>query len=1044
MNISAPFIQRPVATILLAIALIGAGLFAYRYLPVAALPNVDFPIITVSGQLPGASPDTMANSVATPLIKQFSTIPAIQSITATSVQGSTQIVIQFDLNRDIDQAAADVQAAIARTLRQLPANMTTPPSYRKVNPADAPIVLLALQSKTMALPDLDNFAEDVISPALSQLDGVGEVQVFGAKKFAVRAEVNPTAISGLGIGIDTITNAVASANSIAPVGTLAGPSQNLAIQTNTQMTTAKQFGQIILASPNGKPVRLDDVSRVIDSVANTQTTSSYDGSVSLVLAVFRQPDANTVDVVKRVKTMLPSFVDDLGPSGSLNVLNDRSQSIVQAVSDVELTLLLTIGLVALVIFLFLRRVSATIIPTLAVPISLIATFAVMYVLGYSIDNISLLGLTLAVGLVVDDAIVMLENIVRHIEEGVPPFEAALKGSREVGFTIVSITISLVAVFLPVLLMGGVVGRIFNEFAMVVTISIVASSLVSLTLTPMLCARLPANKSGRHHAEDEAPTGWLVTGYRVALDFCLRSRFLILLLFFGTVALSAVLFVVSPKGFLPQEDIGQLSISTQARQDISFDDMAALQNNVRKVLQAKPYVSHVASVVGGGFGASTFNTGRMFVELKPKNARPQLSAILDDLRKSLGAVPGISTFVTPVQNLRIGGTSSASQYQFVVQGIDRNELLDWSAKLSDAMGRDKLFADVTTDVQDNAPQAELIVDTQKAQLLGIGADQLRNSLYYGFGTNQASTIYKTGDSYEAIVEFDPKIPWTSDLLNSLEIRSTTTGKLVPISAFAKVERVAGLLSVNQVGQLPAVTISFNLPTGVSLGNATDEISVIKRQIALPATITTSFSGTAQVFQDATAGQGLLLLAAVLTIYIVLGILYESFIHPLTILTGLPAAVVGALLSLRIFGFDLSVIAIIGMLMLIGIVKKNAIMMIDFAIVRQRAGATPYDAIRHACLVRFRPIMMTTMAAIMGSVPIAFGLGASAELRQPLGVAVVGGLIVSQALTLFITPVIYLYMESLSSAVGRLGAMIRGRRRAEAAPMASGRLHGEPAE
>ena len=1043
MNISAPFIQRPVATILLAIALIGAGLFAYRYLPVAALPNVDFPIITVSGQLPGASPDTMANSVATPLIKQFSTIPAIQSITATSVQGSTQIVIQFDLNRDIDQAAADVQAAIARTLRQLPANMTTPPSYRKVNPADAPIVLLALQSKTMALPDLDNFAEDVISPALSQLDGVGEVQVFGAKKFAVRAEVNPTAISGLGIGIDTITNAVASANSIAPVGTLAGPSQNLAIQTNTQMTTAKQFGQIILASPNGKPVRLDDVSRVIDSVANTQTTSSYDGSVSLVLAVFRQPDANTVDVVKRVKTMLPSFVDDLGPSGSLNVLNDRSQSIVQAVSDVELTLLLTIGLVALVIFLFLRRVSATIIPTLAVPISLIATFAVMYVLGYSIDNISLLGLTLAVGLVVDDAIVMLENIVRHIEEGVPPFEAALKGSREVGFTIVSITISLVAVFLPVLLMGGVVGRIFNEFAMVVTISIVASSLVSLTLTPMLCARLPANKSGRHHAEDEAPTGWLVTGYRVALDFCLRSRFLILLLFFGTVALSAVLFVVSPKGFLPQEDIGQLSISTQARQDISFDDMAALQNNVRKVLQAKPYVSHVASVVGGGFGASTFNTGRMFVELKPKNARPQLSAILDDLRKSLGAVPGISTFVTPVQNLRIGGTSSASQYQFVVQGIDRNELLDWSAKLSDAMGRDKLFADVTTDVQDNAPQAELIVDTQKAQLLGIGADQLRNSLYYGFGTNQASTIYKTGDSYEAIVEFDPKIPWTSDLLNSLEIRSTTTGKLVPISAFAKVERVAGLLSVNQVGQLPAVTISFNLPTGVSLGNATDEISVIKRQIALPATITTSFSGTAQVFQDATAGQGLLLLAAVLTIYIVLGILYESFIHPLTILTGLPAAVVGALLSLRIFGFDLSVIAIIGMLMLIGIVKKNAIMMIDFAIVRQRAGATPYDAIRHACLVRFRPIMMTTMAAIMGSVPIAFGLGASAELRQPLGVAVVGGLIVSQALTLFITPVIYLYMESLSSAVGRLGAMIRGRRRAEAAPMASGRLHGEPA-
>ena len=1047
MNISAPFIQRPVATILLAVALVGAGLFAYRFLPVAALPTVDFPVVTVSAQLPGASPDTMANSVATPLIKQFSTIPSIQTMTAKSVQGSTSIVIQFDLSRDIDQAAADVQAAIARTLRQLPANMTTPPSYRKVNPADAPIVLLALQSKTLSLPQLDDFAEDVISPALSQLEGVGEVQVFGAKKFAVRAEVDPTALAGLGIGIDQVTSAVAGANSIAPVGTLSGPTQNLAIQANTQMTNASEFRQIIITSPNGKPVRLGDVARVVDSVANTQTTSSYDGTVALVLAAFRQPDANTVDVVNRIKAMLPTFTDDLGPSGNLSVLNDRSTSITQAVRDVELTLVLTVGLVALVIFLFLRRVPATIIPTLAVPISLIATFAVMYVLGFSIDNISLLGLTLAVGLVVDDAIVMLENIVRHIEEGAAPFEAALAGSREVGFTIVSITISLVAVFLPVLLMGGVVGRIFNEFALVVTISIIASALVSLTLTPMLCARLPARRGGGaargDHSED-TPTGRLVSGYRVALDFCLGAKPLILLVFLGTLALSAYLFVVSPKGFLPQEDIGQLSVSTQARQDISFQGMLGLQDKVVAALRAKPYVAHVASVVGGGFGSSTSNTGNLFVELKAKNNRPALADILDDLRRSLAQIPGISSFVTPVQNLRIGGVSSASQYQFVVQGIDRGALLVWSAKLADVMGRDRLFADVTTDVQDNAPQAQLVVDADKARLLGIASDQLRNSLYDGFGTNQASTIYKTGDSYEAIVEFDPRIAWTSDMLNTLQIRSATTGKLIPLSSFAEVKRVAGLLSVNQVGQLPAVTISFNLPTGVSLGQATDQIAVIKQQLALPATISTRFSGTAQVFQDAAAGQGLLLLAAVITIYIVLGILYESFIHPLTILTGLPSAVVGALLTLRIFNFDLSVIAIIGMLMLIGIVKKNAIMMIDFALVRQRAGATPHDAIRSACLVRFRPIMMTTMAAIMGSLPIALGLGASAELRQPLGVAVVGGLIVSQALTLFITPVIYLYMESLASGVKRLGGFLRNGNRRESGPVSTAGLTHEPAE
>ena len=691
-----------------------------------------------------------------------------------------------------------------------------------------------------------------------------------------------------------------------------------------------------------------------------------------------------------------------------------------------MTLAITVALVALVILLFLRRLTITVIPVLAVPISLIATLAVMYLLGFSIDNISLLGLTLAVGLVVDDAIVMLENIVRHIEEGTPPFEAALAGSREVGFTIVSITASLVAVFLPILLMGGVVGRIFNEFAMVVTISIIASALVSLTLTPMLAARLSPRRAGAPSAgHEEQRETRLHAGYRWLLDLALRFRPIMLVVFIGTVVATVYLFETSPKGFLPTEDIGQLSVSTEARQDISFKDMLALQDKVVHVLQSKPYVAHIASVVGGGFGASTSNTGHMFVELKPKSQRAALPAILGDLRRSLGQVAGISTFVTPVQDLRLGGVSSNSTYQYVVQGIDRTQLLSWAAKIEDAMKRDPHFADVNSDVQDNAPQAVLVVDRARAAMLGITSQQLRNSLYAGFGSNQASTIFKTGDTYEVIVEYNPSLPWTPDMLNALEIRSATTGKLVPIASFARVERVAGLLSVNQIGQLPAVTISFNLPAGESLGQATDQIAVIRQQIALPPTITTSFAGTAQVFQQAAANQGLLLLAAVLTIYIVLGILYESFIHPLTILTGLPAAAAGALITLRIFNFDVDVIAIIGILMLIGIVKKNAIMMIDFALVRQRAGATPLEAIRAACLIRFRPIMMTTMATIMGALPIALAVGASSELRQPLGVAVVGGLIVSQALTLFITPVIYLYMEDLSSAANALGRRLRDR-------------------
>ena len=652
MNISEIFIRRPVATTLLAVALTAAGLFAFKFIPVAALPDVDYPIVTVSAQLPGASPDTMATSVATPLIKQFSTVPAIQSMTSTSVQGSTSIVIQFDLDRDIDQAAADVQAAIARTLRQLPENMPTPPSYRKVNPADAPILMLALTSTTMPMPKLDDFAEEVISPALSTLEGVGEVQVLGAQQFAVRVELDPDALAARGIGLDEVTAAVAANNSIAPVGTLNGTDQQIAIETNTQLADAAAFKQLIVAAPDGKPVRLGDVARVIDSVANTQTASTYDGTPSLVLAVFRQPGANTVDVVDRVRAMLPSFEQNLGPGARLNVLNDRSVSIAQAVRDVEITLGITVLLVLLVIFVFLRRVSVTVIPALAVPISLIATCGAMYLLGFSVDNISLLGLTLSVGLIVDDAIVMLENIMRHIEAGMPPFEAALHGSGEIGFTIVSITLSLVAVFIPVLLMGGVVGRLFNEFAVVVTIAITASALVSLTLTPMLVSRLPARRPDtRRRSEAPELFGWLLAGYRRSLDLCLEARPVVLVVFLATVAAAAALFVAIPKGFLPQEDIGQLSISTEARQDVSFADMMALQQQVAETLQGRPYTAHVASVVGSGIASSTANQGNMFVELKPKGERPPLPAILDDVRRSLAQIPGISAYAVPVQNLQ---------------------------------------------------------------------------------------------------------------------------------------------------------------------------------------------------------------------------------------------------------------------------------------------------------------------------------------------------------------------------------------------------------
>ncbi|MGO4402750.1 efflux RND transporter permease subunit [Bosea sp. RAF48] len=1031
MNISSFCIKHPVATILMSVSLVLAGLFAWRFLPVAALPRAEFPVINVSAQLPGASPDTMATSIATPLVKQFGTIAGIDSISTTNSQGATSIAIQFVLNRDIDAAAADVQAAITRTLRQLPIEMTTPPSYRKVNPADAPIILMALKSDVVPLSQLDAFAQQVISPALSTVEGVAQVLIWGSQKYAVRIQIDPTALAARGIGLDELQLAITAANANTPVGTLQNTAQQLTIQAQTQLANAAQFSNVIIATRSGKPVRLGDVAKVIDSVENTQTRSTYDGMPAIVLAVQRQPDANTVEVVDRVKAMIPTFQDQLPAAAALSLLNDRSTSIRQAVEDVQFTLLLTVALVIMVIFVFLRRVAATFIPAVAVPISIIATLAAMYMLDFSIDNISLLGLTLSVGLVVDDAIVMLENIVRHMEEdGLSAYEASLKGASEIGFTIISISLSLVAVFIPVLLMGGVIGRIFNEFAVVVTVSILASAFVSLTLTPMLCSRLLSGYSEHH--EENALGRWLekgfdavLSGYDRGLKFCLRFQPLMLLAFFLTMAGTVWLLQTTPKGFFPQEDIGQLQVSTEARQDISFDAMLKLQSTVADIFRKSPYVAHVASSVGGnGGGGSALNSGRLFVELKPLDERPKLQEVLASLRRDLGQVAGINTYMVPVQNLNIGARASKSQYQLVVQGLDQALMNDWALRLADAMSRDRgTFADVTTDLQNNALQATLTIDRDKANALGIGADILRSTLYSGFGVRQVSTIYTTGDNYNVVVEFNPNEHWTPEHLNAIRVRAKN-GTLVPLGAVARVERTAGPLTVNQLGQLPAVTISYNLPAGVALGDSVNRIDTLKEQIGLPKSLSTTLAGTAKTFQDSLANQGLLIAGAILTIYIVLGILYESFIHPLTILTGLPSAAIGALGALRLFDMDLSVIAIIGLLMLIGIVKKNAIMMIDVALVLLREGASAQDAIHRACLMRFRPILMTTLAALMGTLPIALGAGASAELRQPLGIAVVGGLMISQVLTLFITPVLFLYMDRLSNGLLRLGGWLRG--------------------
>ncbi|WP_027665172.1 efflux RND transporter permease subunit [Rhizobium leguminosarum] len=1012
-------IQRPVATTLLAIGVILAGLAGYQLLPVAALPQVDFPTINVSAQLSGASPQTMATSVATPLIKQFETIPGITEISASSSLGSTSIVLQFDLNRNIDAAAADVQAAISNATRQLPDNLTTPPSYRKTNPADAPVMLLSVQSNTMPRSKLDDIAENIISPSLSTLPGVAQVSVYGAQTYAVRVEVDPNRLLTRGIGIDTVNKALAAANSQQPVGTLQNNSQSMTITANTQRTSAEQFRSLVIANPNGAPIHLGDIADVQDSVENQYTGSWYDGQRGIILAIQRQPDANTVDVVDAINAKLPQLHAEIPPSVNTVVMNDAAKPIRDAISDVKFTLLLTIGLVVLVIYLFTGHATATIIPGLAVPLSLISTFGMMYVLGYSIDNISLLGLTLAVGLVVDDAIVMLENILRHVEEGMPVREAAIKGAGEVSYTIISMSVSLIAVFIPILLMGGVVGRVFNEFGMVVAIAIISSAIVSLTVTPMLASRLSNHQSRPPLIIRIFDAGFERTlrCYDRAVGWCLSHRPTILGVFLASVALTIYFFVTLPTSFFPQEDIGRLTISTQARQDISYSAMEALQQQAAAAVKANPAVNHVMSTIGGNPNKPQ-NNGSMFVELKDKKDRPPLDQTLRELRTAINKIPGLQAFVTPNQSLRFGGRQTASQYQLVVQALSADQTNLWAGKIQAAMRKDRLFTDVTSDAQNNALQANIVIDTERAAAYGIDNDTLRTTLQESFSGFAAAEIQSTGDSYDVIVEYDTSKPWDDQKLSEIRVASAN-GSLVPLSNFAHVERTVGPVTINQTGQLVSTTVSFNLPEGVSLSNATAAIDQIKTEMSMPADVFTSYGGTAQIFEQSQGNTPYLILAAVLTIYVVLGVLYESFIHPLTILSGLPAAAFGALLALDIMGFDLSIIALIGLLMLIGIVKKNAIMMIDVAVETMRTtGEKATVAIHEACVRRFRPIMMTTFCALLGALPIALGTGASSELRQPLGIAVVGGLIVSQMLTLFITPVIFVEMDRFGNFLGRL--------------------------
>jgi HAE1 family hydrophobic/amphiphilic exporter-1 len=1015
-SISTPFIERPVATSLLMAGILLVGLVAFPLLPVAPLPQVDFPTIVVTAQLPGASPETMASSVATPLEYQFSEIAGVTQMTSSSVLGTTQITIQFDLGRNIDAAAQDIQSAIDAAGGQLPKNLPTPPSYRKVNPADSSILILSVHSDVLPLTTVDDYAENVISQQISRLPGIAQVSIGGQQKPAVRVQVDPAKIAALGIQLEDLASVITTATVDAPKGSINGPVHGFAIYDNDQLLKAAPWNDVIVAYKNGAPVRIRDIGVAVDGAENAQLAAWQNGKAGILLLVYKQPGANIIDAVASVNALLPHVLTAVPPSIKLDRIIDRTTTIQASVRDVEFTLMLTIALVVLVIFLFLRNVWATIIPGVTVPLALLGTAALMYIVGYSLDNLSLMGLTIAVGFVVDDAIVMLENVYRHIEAGMSPKEAALKGAGEIGFTIISISLSLVAVFIPLLLMGGIVGRLFREFAITVTMTILVSAFVALTLSPMMCALYLRDEKhvqhGRLYLFIERGFSKMLAGYTRGLDFVLSHQRPTLYVFLATVAATTILYIFIPKGFFPQQDTGIIVGVSDASQDVSFDEMVRLQHNLTDVINRDPAIASWAAFIGG---SRPINNGFVVLGLKPRDERSVTAdQIITRLRPELAKVPGATVFLQAAQDINVGGRTSRTQYQYTLQDSDLDELNDWAPRLLARLQKLPQLRDVASDQQTSGTMVSVTIDRDQAARFGLQPSVIDNTLYDAFGQRQVAQYFTQLNSYHVILEITPALQGDPDSLKKLYIKSPLTGQQVPLSTFAKFNtQQVTYLSINHQGQFPAVTLSFNLAPAVALGEAVDAINKEAASIRLPATITGTFQGTAQAFQASLKSTPYLILAALVVVYIILGMLYESYIHPLTILSTLPSAGVGALLMLMIFHFDLSVIALIGIILLIGIVKKNGIMMVDFAIQAEREEhLSPEASIRQACLLRFRPIMMTTMAALLAALPLMLGRGTGSELRQPLGYTMVGGLLLSQALTLFTTPVIYLYLDRLS--------------------------------